>query len=173
MMKLTRNRLGVGIVFLGVAFFNSVVSLSVEAAPQDRTPVEETALRAQAAAEQALEEVRRVRLQNEALRQEVNQLAREIAALREAQQSATTPEVPAAAPVLVHGAGPLITEDRLAELEDQVAINTTQLREHAQTKIESESKYPFRVFGALIANTYFNSNSGSLQDVPLFALPTD
>jgi hypothetical protein len=192
MMKPTRNRLGLGIVFLGVAFFKSVVSLSVEAAPQDREatqswsagelrmPVAETALRAQAAAEQALEEVRRVRLQNEALREELNQLARELAALREAQQQtdfrtqpATLPETRAPAPVLVPGAGTLITEDRLAELEDQVAINTTQLREHAQTKIETERKYPFRVFGALIANTYFNSNSGSLEDVPLFALPTD
>src|SRR5262245_61614894 len=94
-VKLTRNWLGLGVVFLSVALFNSVVSLSVEAAPRNRKAIRqlsagelaaETARRAEAAAEQAREEARSARLENEALRQQLTQLAQELAALRQAQQ---------------------------------------------------------------------------------------
>jgi hypothetical protein len=61
--------------------------------------------------------------------------------------------------------------ERRLELEDKVEINTAQLKEHAQTKVESDQKLRLRLYGALIANTYYNSNDRSLNDVPLFAMP--
>jgi hypothetical protein len=164
-----------------------------------RLALNEKVRRAQAAAEQAQEEARSARLQSEALREQLTQLAQELAALRQSQQqtdcstqiaeltnqvrklqanipagyiSVTVPETPAAIPASVsRAAGTPATEERLAELEDQVEINTAQLKEHAQTKVETEQKFRLRLFGALIANTYFNSNAGSLEDVPLYASP--
>jgi hypothetical protein len=63
------------------------------------------------------------------------------------------------------------SEERLAKIEEQVEINSAQIKEQAQTKVESESRFRVRLFGILLANTYLNSNESSLRDDPLFAPP--
>jgi hypothetical protein len=63
------------------------------------------------------------------------------------------------------------SEERLAKIEEQVEINAAQIKEQAQTKVESESRFRVRLFGMLLANTYLNSNDSSLEDDPLFAQP--
>ncbi len=62
-------------------------------------------------------------------------------------------------------------EDRLAKIEEQVDISASQIKEHAQTKVESESRFRLRLFGIILANTYLNSNDSSLKDEPLYAEP--
>ncbi|HZS09979.1 MAG TPA: hypothetical protein VFD58_34445 [Blastocatellia bacterium] len=62
-------------------------------------------------------------------------------------------------------------EERLDRLQEQVEVHTEQIREHAQTKVESDSKFRVRLFGMILANTYFNTNDSSLSDVPLSAPP--
>jgi hypothetical protein len=63
------------------------------------------------------------------------------------------------------------SEERLAKIEEQLEINSAQIKEQAQTKVESESRFRVRLFGMLLANTYLNSNDSSLEDDPLFARP--
>ncbi|MCI0664750.1 MAG: hypothetical protein L0220_27115 [Acidobacteria bacterium] len=61
--------------------------------------------------------------------------------------------------------------DRIERLEEQVEINSTQIKEHAQSKVESDSRLRVKLYGMLLANSYFNSNDSSLRDVPQHAPP--
>jgi hypothetical protein len=65
------------------------------------------------------------------------------------------------------------SEERLSKIEEQVEINSAQIKEQAQTKVESESRFRVRLFGLLLANTYLNSNDSSAGDDPLFARPAE
>ncbi len=60
---------------------------------------------------------------------------------------------------------------RLARIEDQVEINTAQIKEYAQTKVESESRFKVRLFGMVLNNTYFNTSDDSEEAVPTAAPP--
>jgi hypothetical protein len=65
------------------------------------------------------------------------------------------------------------SDERLAKIEEQVEINSAQIKEQAQTKVETESRFRLRLFGILLANTYLNSDDSSLRDEPLYAQPAD
>ena len=48
--------------------------------------------------------------------------------------------------------------DRIDRLEEQMDINTSRIREHAQTKVESDSRFPVRISGMILANFHYNSD---------------
>jgi len=142
------------------------------------------------AAEAARDEARRAREQSEALQQRLEQTARELAELRQAVR-----ERPAANPdpqipdlksriaglqsqtdeLIASAKSPAPAdpkaEERLASLEEQVEVNAAQLKEHAQTKVESDSRFRVRLTGALLVNTYLNSSDSANSDAPIFAFP--
>jgi len=60
--------------------------------------------------------------------------------------------------------------DRLTKVEEQVEVNTAQIREHAQTKVESESKFRVRLSGMVLANMYHSSDD-TQRTTPLVAPP--
>lgn len=147
------------------------------AAPDFQTLLQQ----AQAAAEQAQAEARRTREQNEALQKQLANNTEEIARLRETittfgaqlaalkvaepkvvREQATTP-APTPAPALA-----TLTSE-VETLKEQVEVHTAQIKEHAQTKVESDSKFRVKLHGMLLANTYLNTNDSTLNDVPLFA----
>ncbi|HEX4947252.1 MAG TPA: hypothetical protein VFZ34_11335 [Blastocatellia bacterium] len=139
---------------------------------------------AKSAVSQAQAEAQRAREQNEALQQQLAQNTEELARLRRtiaefgsqlaqlqtpvretATAKATAPEAPSAP---VNSA----VEALKAEVEtvkEQVDVHTAQLKEHAQTKVETDSKFRVKLHGMLLANTYLNTNDSTLNDVPLFA----
>ncbi|MGH9841655.1 MAG: hypothetical protein ACREEM_23125, partial [Blastocatellia bacterium] len=136
------------------------------------------------AAEAARDEARRAREQSEALRQRLEQttadcglriaeLKNEIIRLqteigviaRSKPTMSNAPENPQSA---IHNPQ---SEERLASLEEQVEINAAQLKEHAQTKVESDSRFRMRLTGAILFNTYLNSSDSANSDVPIFAFP--
>ncbi len=59
--------------------------------------------------------------------------------------------------------------ERLDRLQEQVEVNTEQIREHAQTKVESDARFRVKLSGMILANTWINTNDSSLNDVPLVA----
>jgi hypothetical protein len=65
------------------------------------------------------------------------------------------------------------SDDRLSKVEEQLEINSAQIKEQAQTKVETESRFRVRLFGILLANTYLNSHDSSLRDDPLIAQPVE
>jgi len=132
--------------------------------------------------EQAEAEARRARQESEELRKRLDENTDELARMRRKiadfgvamsdnrsdRIETTLASAPAQKPQTIEpelsGAA-----DRLDRLEEQVEINSTQLKEHAQSKVESDSRLRVKLFGMLLANSYFNSNDSSLRDVPQHA----
>lgn len=133
-------------------------------------------------AEQAQAEARKAREHSEALQQRLEKTEREFELMRQMLAGNYSvmpkPNPPIAPEPLQQTAAQKpddrlanLPNDRLASLEDQVEINTAQLKEHAQTKIESGSRFKLRLYGEILANTYFNSTGSADNDVPTIAFP--
>lgn len=133
----------------------------------------ELARRAQEAAEQAQTEARRAREHSEALQQRLEKTEREFEHFRQtvAANFAAAQPATSVSPVVAQQSADQKFNDRLANLEDQVEINTAQIKEHAQTKIETGSRYKLRLYGEILVNTYFNSNDSANNDVPTIVFP--
>src|SRR5262245_19477976 len=148
--------------------------------------------RTQQAVEQAQAEAEQARQQSEELKKQLEENTRELAILRQAiegqiaelrsrkdesKQDAGPAQPGAPNPAeeksAIHNPRPDLApvEDRIDHLQEQVEVNTTQIKEHAQTKIESDSRFRVKLFGMILANTYVNTDTSSLFDNPRFAPP--
>lgn len=154
---------------------------------EDMSEMLEILRKTQAAAEAAREEARGAREKSEALAQRLDLATRELGELRQAlnekrligietQLASLNTRLAAVPPAPAPVAAPAIApaaETRLAALEEEVDVHKAQLKEHAQTKVESDSRFRVRLFGALILNNYLNSNDSADSDVPRIAFPTE
>ncbi len=147
--------------------------------------------RAQASAEAAQAESRRAREQSEVLQQKLDQTTQELASLRQLLAESNSGKIEsqiadlrselkneigklqsavinsrAEASVAKSDSDNPPSEDRLAKLEEQVEINSAQIREHAQTKVEADSRFRVRLFGMVLANTYLNTADSSQRSSP-------
>ncbi len=109
------------------------------------------------------------------LRDEIARLREEIAALRkemrEAQATAAPHPREAGAGEGAQQAGPLPEtrpgqEQQETPLAAKVQMLEAQVAEQAQTKVESETRFPVRIFGAVISSTFFNSGRADWIDLP-------
>lgn len=118
-------------------------------------------LNAPAAQAQAVED------QLRELRLEVQRLRQEIEALRKEVGQSKSP----AAGVALSSAG-----SQAAGLDPQAAqqpsaaamveLLQAQLAEQAQTKVESSSRLPVKIFGTIVSNTFFNVGEANWLDIP-------
>lgn len=101
--------------------------------------------------------------------QEIDDLRTQIAALRtELAGAAAQPVIRSADSSTVASSSSSSDSD----LRDQVAVLQSQVEQHEQTKIESESKYPVRVNGLVLFNVFSNHGTVDNLDQPAAALPT-
>ncbi len=114
--------------------------------------------RAQETADEAREEARRARADYEVLAAQMKELTL-------ALNRTGAPGIERAQQVR----GPSESE-RLSRTEEQVEIHSAQIKEHAQTKVESDSKFNVKLSGMILFNTFYNSD-GVPRTEPLFALP--
>jgi hypothetical protein len=49
---------------------------------------------------------------------------------------------------------------------EEVTLLQAQVQEHAQTKIETSSRFPMKVFGTIVSNTFWNSGDVNWLDIP-------
>jgi hypothetical protein len=54
---------------------------------------------------------------------------------------------------------------------DQIPLIQAQVEEQAQTKVESSSKFPMKIFGTVVSNTFFNTGEPNWLDIPNIANP--
>lgn len=109
-------------------------------------------------------EIDRLRQELDALREEVrqNKLASTVADLAPARpRQATGPT--AASTGEASEKEPSVTE--------VVPLLEAQVAEQAQTKIESNSKLPVRIFGTMVSSTFFNTGEANWIEVPDFVGP--
>jgi hypothetical protein len=147
--------------------------------------------RAEQAAEAAQAEARRAREQTEVLQQQLLLVTKELAALRQTllesaprlvASNAANDQPPAITRSTVSTKNPQSalpntgrnpqSDDRLSTLEEQVEINTAQIKEQAQTKVESDSRFRVRLSGMVLMNTYLNAADSSVRSSPTRA-PAD
>ncbi len=116
-------------------------------------------------AEKAQDEVRQIRIQNEQLLQRLEQNMSELQRLRQAVMSLNDK---ASMPNNNQNSSPDLhaTLEALAEKTD---VHEAQIKEQAQTKVESDSKTRVKIYGTILANTYLNTRDSSVNDVPLSA----
>jgi hypothetical protein len=57
------------------------------------------------------------------------------------------------------------------ELEEQVAVQGSRIEEQAQTKVESGQRFPIRIKGMLLFNTFLNSKQDGVDQYPTVAAP--
>lgn len=58
-----------------------------------------------------------------------------------------------------------------SEVADTVSLIQSQVTEQAQTKVESASKMPMKIYGTILSNTFFNTRDTDWADVPVLVNP--
>jgi hypothetical protein len=102
---------------------------------------------------------------------EIQRLHAELDSLR--SQASSSPIAPAPiAPSPVAGSG---TDgslgNRVESLEEQQDILQAEIKQHEQTKVETESKYSLRVTGLILFNAFSNAGVVDDAELPAYALP--
>ena len=105
-----------------------------------------------------------------ALQVEVRQLREELDALRRDMQRLTPPaaagETPASARQTAALSG--VGENQEPPVEQVVPMLAAQVAEQAQTKAESNSRMPLKIFGMIVANSFYNTGEPAWIDSPDF-----
>ncbi len=141
-------------------------------------------------AEQSKAELKRSREQNENLQRLLEQTRQELILLREEVSllrsgapsgpkkvtSTSSPETKNQRGSESSGGTPAPAESeslaaRVTRIGEQVDLNTAQINEHAQIKVESDSRFKVTLFGMVLNNTYFNTSDSSENSVPTTAPP--
>jgi len=55
---------------------------------------------------------------------------------------------------------------------EEVPVIQAQVQEHAQTKVETSAKFPMKIFGTIVSNTFWNSGEPNWLDIPNIAQPS-
>jgi hypothetical protein len=110
------------------------------------------------------------------LRAELGKANRELAFLKQGNSSAShgSPAVSApdpADPRESNGPAGQDVEDRMAHLEEDLALANSKITEQSQTKVESSSKYRVRLDGLVLLNLFANRGTVDSQDIPQIATP--
>ena len=58
-----------------------------------------------------------------------------------------------------------------SELADTVSLIQSQVTEQGQTKVESASKMPVKIYGTILSDTFFNTRDTDWADVPVLVNP--
>jgi hypothetical protein len=61
--------------------------------------------------------------------------------------------------------------EQVVSQQEQQEILAAEVKQHDQTKLESASKYPVRVYGLVLFNTYSNAGVVDNADLPSIAIP--
>jgi hypothetical protein len=61
----------------------------------------------------------------------------------------------------------------VAQLQDETEILQAQVKQHDQSKVETVSKYPLRINGAVLFTSVLNSGNVDNVNVPVIALPSN
>jgi hypothetical protein len=110
---------------------------------------------------QLSQELRQTRTELADSQRQIEELRRSLEDLRKQIEGAHPAEAaPAATP-----------EPTVAAADQDVAFLAAKVAEMHQDKIESESKYPVKISGLVLFNSYWNNGIVDIQDLPSLALP--
>jgi len=67
--------------------------------------------------------------------------------------------------------GPHTPHERISQLEENLELTNSKIKEQSQTKVESSSKYRVRLSGLALFNLFANRGVVDHQDIPQIAVP--
>lgn len=117
-------------------------------------------------------ELRAMRLEVERLRAEVDLLKQEVRELkdmpRKTELASTAPVVPAAPEATgnTNAASPAQDQTAQPSPEEAIPLLQAQVAEQAQTKVESNSRMPVKIFGTVVSTAFFNTGEANWLDNP-------
>jgi hypothetical protein len=116
-------------------------------------------------------ELRQILDRIEGLERANRELTEEVRALR-GQLAAVSTQPKAETPARAdEAAAETITASDQTAVEEQLAVQKQQLHEQAQTKVESSQRFPIRLKGMVLFNTFLNSKQGGEVQYPNIASP--
>jgi hypothetical protein len=112
------------------------------------------------------EAMARTQAQLELSQREMEEMRRQLAALQQQVAKTAQPEVssPASQP-----SPPQVTAE-IDALSEKQTMQEAQIATHEQTKVESESKYPLKLSGLLLINSFVNTKQVDLAPTPTVAI---
>jgi hypothetical protein len=114
--------------------------------------------------------VLRVQAQMDAYKTELQDLETQLAALRQ-QMEAGGGGTAIPAPVGATNRGdPAVLSTSIEEVNERQAVEESQIATHEQSKVETVSKYPLKVTGLLLFNSYVNTRRVDTAVNPTYAL---
>lgn len=115
-------------------------------------------------------ELQQLRQELSELREEVRQLKVPVAQAPPAVPPRPTETAPEAAPTATQAAQePGSAEE--ASLADSLPLLQAQVAEQAQTKVESNSRLPVKIFGTIVSNTFINTGEVNWLENPNVVVP--
>jgi hypothetical protein len=153
---------------------------SAQYAPAPSTPSETTEQKVQ----RLTAAVARAQAQMDAYQKQLQDMQKELSALQNelAVEKGTAPAAPAVSqnpnpgstaaqnvpPPAVSSSASAAT---LEDIRERQAVQESQIATHEQTKVETESKYPVKISGLLLFNSYVNTRQVDISANPTYALP--
>jgi hypothetical protein len=111
--------------------------------------------------------------QLEESQRQLDELRRQLAALEQRMQSSASN--PSSANDSNRNSSSVQGQDKVAaaisDLQEQQALQEAQITTHEQTKLESESKYPLKVTGLILFNSFVNTGAVDIPSTPTIAVP--
>ena len=145
-------------------FLKAVVALVCAGAScalaQDAVPHSEDA--SQPSVVQLSQQLQQTRSELADSKREIEELRQSVEELRKQMQAGHPSEVPAA----------VASEPTVAAANQDVGFLAAKVDEMHQDKVESVSKYPVKLSGLVLFNSYWNKGILDIQDLPNLALPT-
>src|SRR3954453_4858258 len=105
--------------------------------------------------------------QLQGMQKELSALQSELAAEKAAAPAPSVPQNATAAPAASTSASAATLED----IRERQALQESQIATHEQTKVETDSKYPLKLSGLLLFNSYVNTLQGDISATPNDTIP--
>lgn len=149
-----------------VAFGSSTNFVYAQTASQENVSQQIQKLTAAIARTQA--QLEQSQHQLEEMRKQLNELQREMT-----QSGSNAGVQPPSARVSAASSqdGSKATSSAIQDIRDRQAMQESQIATQAQSKVESESKYPVKVTGLLLLNGFVNTNAVDIAATPTVAFP--
>ena len=118
----------------------------------------------------------RTQAQLEQSQHQLDEMQKQLSELqREMTQRGSSPGAqPSSAPVSTSSSSqgePEATSTTIQDIRERQAMQESQIATQAQSKVESESKYPVKVTGLLLLNGFVNTGAVDMAATPTVALP--
>jgi hypothetical protein len=117
------------------------------------------------------DDMARAQTRLEESQRELDEMRRQLAALQQQMAQKASPASGSTATVPTSQSSSSSTAAAVDDIREHEAVQESQIATLAQSKVESESKYPVKITGLLLLNGFVNTGAVDMPATPTLALP--